>query len=218
MLSALAWVICPSSGGDEDVAGGGPEVGGAGGFAAGKAGDAAGLRDVGEQGGDVQPFFVAHAAAVVLRGDDERARVGKESGCDAADVAHALHGHAGAGDAEVQALGRFDADGEHAPAGGFAPAQRAAQADGLAGDDAGGGFAQVGGVGVHHPGHDFFVGIDVRGGDVLGGADDDADFAGVAAGQALEFALGEFARIDANTAFGAAIGHADGGVFDGHPG
>ena len=49
---------------------------------------------------------------------------------DAADVAHALHGHAGAGDAEVQALGRFDADGERAPAGGFAPAQRAAQADG----------------------------------------------------------------------------------------
>ncbi len=45
-----------------------------------------------------------------------------------------------------------------------------------------------------------------------------ADLAGVAAGQALQLALGELRGIDADAALGAAVGHVHGGVLDRHPG
>ena len=68
-------------------------------------------------------------------------------------------------------------------------ALRAAEADRLAGDDARDRVADVHRVGVHHPGHDLGVGVDVRRRDVLLGADEDLDLGGEAAGQALELLL-----------------------------
>ncbi len=67
---------------------------------------------------------------------------------------------------------------------------RAAEADRLAGDDARDGVAGVHRVGVHHPGHDLGVGVDVRGRDVLLGADEDLDLGEEAAGQPLELLHG----------------------------
>jgi hypothetical protein len=53
---------------------------------------------------------------------------------------------------------------------------------------------------------------------VLGGADQQADLAGVAARQALQLTLGQLARIDADAALGAAVGHVHGRVLHRHPG
>jgi hypothetical protein len=47
-------------------------------------------------------------------------------------------------------------------------------------------MAPVHADGVHDPGHNTLVGAYVRGGDVLVGADEDADLGGVATGQVLE--------------------------------
>ena len=58
----------------------------------------------------------------------------------------------------------------------------------------------------------------VRRRDVFGRANDDADFAGVAAGDAFEFAEAQLARIDADAALGATVGNVDRGVLDRHPG
>ncbi|MPM51554.1 hypothetical protein SDC9_98303 [bioreactor metagenome] len=155
---------------------------------------------------------------MVLHGDDDGARFGKQLARRAAHVTKALHGHFRALDVQARELGSLNAHGEHAAAGGFHAAQRAAQVHGLAGDHAGGGGTGVHGVGVHHPGHDLAVGVHVRRGDVLGGADHHADLAGVATRQAFQLRHGELARVHADTALGAAVGHVDRRVLHRHPG
>src|SRR5690606_37047055 len=106
----------------------------------------------------------------------------------------------------------------HAAAGGFHAAQTAADGDGLAGDHAGGGAAVVHGVGVHHPGHGLRVGVDIGSGNILVRPDDHANFAGVAARNALELCTGVVARVDADAAFGTPERQVDRCGLDGHPG
>src|SRR5690606_32307137 len=104
-------------------------------------------------------------------------------------VAQALDGDACALDVDARFPGGFAGGHVDAAARGFDASQAATQRDRLAGHHTGGGGAFVHGIGVHHPGHDLTVGIDVGCRDVLVGADDVVDFAGVAAGDALDFAL-----------------------------
>ncbi len=47
--------------------------------------------------------------------------------------------------------------------------------------------------------------------------DDDADLAGVTAGQSLKFTVGQFERINADAALSAAIRQVNRRTFDGHP-
>ena len=93
----------------------------------------------------------------------------------------------------------------------------AAEADRLAGDDARDRVARVHRVGVHHPGHDLGVGVDVRRRDVLLGTDQDLDLGGEAAGQALELLLAELLGIDDHAALAAAVRDADDRALPGHP-
>jgi hypothetical protein len=176
------------------------------------------LRHVRQQLVDVQAGGVVHRAGVVLRRDDLGAGFMEQAGGGATHVAEALHHHARLGHVDAQVARGFATDHEHAAAGGLDTAQAAAQRDRLAGHDAGGGRAFVHGVRVHHPGHGLGVGVHVRGGNVLGRADDDADFRGVAARHALEFGLRQLARVDADAALGAAVRQVDRGVLDRHPG
>ena len=69
-----------------------------------------------------------------------------------------------------------------AASGGFAPAQRAAEADGFAGDDARNGMADMHGIGVHHPRHRLFVRAHVRSHDVHLRADERNHFLRVTGG------------------------------------
>jgi hypothetical protein len=154
---------------------------------------------------------------VILHRDDAGMRLRHQLGGDAADVAESLHRHPGAFQRHAHALGSLAGGQEDAAAGRLDPAQRPAEFDRLAGDHAGDGTALVGGVGVHHPRHDLRVGVDVRRRDVLGGPDDDADLAGVAAGDLLEFVQGQLLGIDPDAALGAAIRNVDCSVLDGHP-
>ena len=93
----------------------------------------------------------------------------------------------------------------------------AAQADRLAGHDARDRVARVHRIGVHHPGHDLGVGVDVRGRDVLLGADEDLDLGEEPAGQALELLLAELLGIDDDAALAAAVRDADDRALPGHP-
>ena len=104
-----------------------------------------------------------------------------------------------------------------AGAGGLAAALRAAEGDGLAGDDRGREMADVGRVGVHHPAHDLLVGADVGRGHVGVRPEEVDHFLHVAAGEMLEFGLGELLGIDDHAALGAAVGQADERTFPAHP-
>ena len=86
-------------------------------------------------------------------------------------------------------LERFVADDGDAAACGLVAAARAADVDGLAGDDSSDGLAHVHGVGVHDPGHGLLVGAHVGGGNVFFRADEFDQLGGVTAGHPFEFAL-----------------------------
>ena len=90
--------------------------------------------------------------------------------------------------------------------------------NGLARDDAGRGGAHVHRVGIHHPRHDLRVGVHVGCWNILHRSDDDADLAGVAAGETLKLLLRQLLGIDANAALGAAVGQIDRGRLHSHPG
>ena len=72
-------------------------------------------------------------------------------------------------------------------------------------------------VGVHHPGHRLLVGADIGGRDVVLGADQRADLAGVAAGHAVRVRWCCTAWVDAHAALGAAVGDIEQGALPGHP-
>ena len=93
----------------------------------------------------------------------------------------------------------------------------AAEGDRLAGDHGRDGVPDVHRVRVHDPGHRLGVGVDVRGGDVALGADEDADLGREAAGQALELALAELLGVDDDAALAAAERDAHDGALPGHP-
>ncbi len=106
---------------------------------------------------------------------------------------------------------------DRAARGGLVPALRPAEADRLAGDDARHRVAHVHRIGVHHPGHDLGVRVDVRGRDVLLGADEDLDLGEEPAGQRLELLLAELLRVDDDAALAAAVRDADDRALPGHP-
>lgn len=90
--------------------------------------------------------------------------------------------------------------------------------DRFAGDHAGDGGAMVHGVGVHHPCHHFAIGADVRRRNIFLRPDNNADFAGVAAGQTFQFTFRQGEGVDADAAFGPAVRNIDRGALNGHPG
>ena len=106
----------------------------------------------------------------------------------------------------------------HAAAGGFAPAQRAAHLDRLAGHDRGRRIADVHAVGVHHPRHDLIVGVDVGRGHVLVRADRVDDLRDVAPGQRLELAPRHPRRVADDAALAAAERDVRHRAFPRHPG
>lgn len=90
--------------------------------------------------------------------------------------------------------------------------------DRFAGDHAGDGGAMVHGVSVHHPCHHFAIGADVRRRNIFLRPDNNADFAGVTAGQTLQFTFRQGEGVDADAAFGPAVRNIDRGALNGHPG
>ena len=92
-----------------------------------------------------------------------------------------------------------------------------ADVDGLAGHARGHRLAHVHGVGVHHPGHDLFVGVDVGRGNVFFRADEFDQFGGVAPRHALELAHRHLVRIADHAALGAAERNVDHRALPGHP-
>ncbi len=134
-----------------------------------------------------------------------------------ADVAESLHDHASGRPVDAELSASLIAHDHHAAPGGFAASARSANIDRLASNNSRDGLAHVHGVGVHHPGHDLFVGVDVRRGNVFFGADELNQFGGVAARHALQFAHRHFVRIADHSALRAAEGNVDYGALPRHP-
>ena len=165
----------------------------------------------------MQALVVAHGAVLVGHGHDLHAGRLEQLDRAGADLAEALDRRRRPRRLDAEVLERGERHVDHARRGGGGAAQRAAERDGLAGDHAERGVADVHRVGVHHPGHGLLVRAHVRGGDVHLGADDRLDLGGVAAGDALELGLRVLARVDGHPALGAAVGHVQQGALPGHP-
>src|ERR1039457_3909955 len=105
-----------------------------------------------------------------------------------AHVAEALHDDAGSFAIQSQLLTGFIADDHYAAASGLAASAGAADVDGFSGHACRYRLAHVHGVGIHHPRHDLFVGIDVGGGNVFFRADEFDQFGGVAPSHTFDFA------------------------------
>src|SRR5208283_5631774 len=204
-------------GGDQDFAFGGEQVGGVGSFRARKAVNRAIFLAEIDEGVQVDAVFVVQAAAHFGDANNFVSALIHEMSGVGADITKALHDDAAAFARQAELLDGLVADHHHAAAGGFTASAGATDVDGLAGHDGGDGLAHVHGVGVHHPGHDLFVGVDVGGGDIFFGADEFDQLGGVAAGHALQFAHRHFVRIADDAAFGTAERNVDHGALPGHP-
>jgi len=204
--------------GDEDLAVVGEEFVLVGRFGLGEAVDGAGALAVFDEGRNVDAVLVVEAAVVLGDADDGVALFVKELGGVGAYVAEALDDDAAAFDGHAEELHCFVADDGDAAASGLLASARAAEVDGFAGDDGVDGLAHVHGVGVHDPGHGLFVGAHVGGGDIFFRSDEFDEFGGVAAGHALEFALGHFFGVADDATLGSAEGDVDDGALPGHPG
>ena len=113
------------------------------------------------------------------------------------DVAKALHGGHRFGRVHLEVLHGLAHGVDHAEAGGFGAAQRAAAAEGLAGDHAGGVLPDQLGILIHHPAHHLRGGAHVRGGHVLARADVAPHLLHPAAAQS--FLLGHRVRVAGST-------------------
>src|SRR5207253_4750467 len=108
--------------------------------------------------------------------------------------------------------------GQHAAAaGGLGAALGTAYAKRLSSHDRRHRMAGVHADGVHHPGHDLGVGVDVGGRDVAVGPDHDTDLARIAAGEVLELVSAELFGIDDHPSLGAAVRNSHHGAFPRHP-
>ena len=114
-------------------------------------------------------------------------------------------------------LHRVERAEETAAGGRLQPAERAADGQRLAGDDAEDGVALVHRVRVEDPGHLARARADVRRRDVLLRADLVDDLARVAARHPFELADGELLRVAGDAALGAAEGDAHQRALPGHP-
>src|SRR5450830_280210 len=187
-------------------------------FGAREAFNAACFGHVGQQARNIQAASVHHGGLVVLYGDDFCAGFSEHACSHAAHVTETLHDHFRAFDRHADLGGGIATDHVHATAGRIAATQAAAQRNWFTGHHASRHIAADHGVAVHHPRHDLFIGVDVWCRNILVRADDHADLARVATGQALQLTFRQGLRIDTDTAFGAAVWHVDCCILDRHPG
>ena len=134
-----------------------------------------------------------------------------------ADIAEALHNHATALARHAEFLDSLVADNHNSAAGGFAASARSADVDGLAGNARRHRLPHVHGVGIHHPRHDLFVGIDVRGRNIFFWSDEFNQFGSIAPRHALDFAHRHLVGIANYAALRPAERDVDYGALPGHP-
>src|SRR6266702_2645813 len=166
----------------------------------------------------IEALLVVETTADVREANDFVAGFLHVFRCQGANVAEALNHDAAALFFDSQFREGFVAANHHAAPGGFFPAARAAEFNGLAGDDGGGGLTDVHRVRVHDPSHGLFVGADVGRWDVALRTQPIGQFRGVAASEPLEFSAGHLPRIADHPAFGSAKRNIYHRALPGHPG
>src|SRR5579872_6668650 len=170
-----------------------------------------------DQSFQVDAVLVVEPATYFGDTDNFIARLVHQLRCVGADVTESLHDDAGAFAIDAQFSAGLVADDHYAAAGGLAASARTANVDGLSRHDGSNRLAHVHGVGIHHPRHDLFVGIDVGGGNIFLGADEPDQLRSVTAGHALDFAHRHLVRIADHAALRAPEGDVHHGALPGHP-
>ena len=203
---------------NQDVTGHAPKIRVVHRLSTGKASHATVLAHMLKQRWHVHTCGVVEGSRVVLHCHHLGTCLGKQLASRAAHVAKTLYRNAGIVNGHARKPRGLHPHREHATARGLHTTERATNVHRFARDHTGRSGAGVHGIGIHHPGHDLAVGVHVGGRNVFAGANDDADLAGVAARQALQFCLRQGLGIDPNTPLGPAVGHVHRSVFDGHPG
>ena len=176
-----------------------------------------GLPLVQEDRARVEPVGVEDAPPGVRQGDDLRVRLVEQPRRDRARVAEPL-------DRDARPLQRDPPvperlrRGEHHPAPGrLLAAERPADLHRFPGHRADGAPPLGHADGVHEPGHDLRVRVDVGGGDILRGADERSDLGRVAARQVLELPRRHRLRVADHAALRPAVGDVDHRALPGHP-
>ena len=136
---------------------------------------------------DIDAPGIVIRAGVVGDRNDFCPVAGQRDGGLAPDIAKALDGHGRLFDRHFHVVQIFSHEVGDAGPGRFATALRAAERDGFAGDDRGRNVADVVRISVHHPAHDFFVGPDIRGGNIRVRPDERDHLLHVTPGEMLEF-------------------------------
>ena len=73
-------------------------------------------------------------------------------------------------------------------------------------------------VGIHDPGHDLFIGVDIRGGDVFFGTEKLEQLSRITTGQPLQLSGRHLGRIANDATLGSSKRDVHDGAFPGHPG
>ncbi len=133
-------------------------------------------------------------------------------------VAEAFDGGDGFLAVHLQVLHGFAHGVDHAIAGGFGAAERAAVTQGLAGEHAGRELADELGIFVHHPAHHLGGGANIGCGHVIARADVLPHHVHPTAAQAFLLMHGKRGGIHDDAALAAAQGDVGDGALPGHPG
>ena len=186
-------------------------------FCPGEADHRAGLLFVEHELGDVQPLAVVNSAARIADGDHVGLCPIQKVRGDRTRVTKALDDYFGFLQRYFEVLARAFDRVEHAAAGGFIAAERAAKAHGLTGDDARDKIPARHAIRIHDPGHDLGIGVDVGRRDVLPGADDGQNSACVPPREMFDFVGRHLLGVAGDAAFAAAERNIHHGAFPGHP-
>ena len=113
----------------------------------------------------------------------------RQLGGDTPSIAEALDGHRSTLGRDSEHAERFEDNKDTAAASRLVAAVGAAEGQRLARDHTRHHIAFVHAVGIHDPGHDLLVGVDVRRGNVFFGTDDFHQLGGEAPGHAFQLCL-----------------------------
>lgn len=141
----------------------------------------------------------------------------QEQGGHRAHVAKSLHGDPALMGTEAQFLHSGQRNGHDPASGGLAPSSRSSQHQGFACDDGRDRAPGVHGVGIHDPGHDLFVGVQIRSGDVRVRTEDVDQVGRISSGKTLNLPGAHLRGITPDRALGSAKGDIHNGTLPRHP-
>src|ERR1700730_17892328 len=186
-------------------------------FGAGKADECAVALVIYRKGIDVDAMVVEQTTSACGNANDLVPSPMHEAGGIRAHIAKTLNDHSGLLWTHAVSLQGLATDDHQSTSRGFSASMGAAQFERFPGDHGRDRMADMHGVGIHDPGHDLLVRVDVRTEDIFFWTQHLHQVRRVASGEPLEFTLGHLVWIANHPAGCAAEGDIYHRAFPGHP-